>query len=485
MDEIKRLEREIRDLQAQLRQQNAEADRARRDLIAENKRRLEACQADMQRAIREHDNAAKAQYERLLRDYQASLNADVQKELARVNDDYARLLKDTKRKETLLQQKSRELEQAVEELRQHAAQRDEGSSRDARTCLENATAAFRAVDVKPHEKFMPHRLQIFSGSLDEGRQLFHAGLYEAAAAVAISAKSGMERLGYAIDDKAEEWERQFTLFTLRLDYLHEKLRQELTDWAAFAGLPPGERGQERVRRIIEINFWSEGVLARVMQTEKKYRRIVNEYQQSGRDGYLRRPESPSADELKQFTEDLETADRQLSEISGLYKQRYTAACQRADWGEDIIDFLTEEINLTWREELTGFRPASAETLASKTFTDYAESRFHTPDLTQDVRGWLRLVFENAAGDRIYLYIVPMEANETVTNRIILHIDYTGAEDAAYTRDIYAHVCQAIGLTDEGDGTVNYAPDVNALKGSSNRIYRETGSDLEKAKRFRH
>ena len=66
MDELKRLEREVNDLQNQLRRQNEQAERARQNMINENRRNLENYQAEMQRAIREHDAAAQAEYERLL-----------------------------------------------------------------------------------------------------------------------------------------------------------------------------------------------------------------------------------------------------------------------------------------------------------------------------------------------------------------------------------------------------------------------------------
>ena len=52
----------------------------------------------------------------------------------------------------------------------------------------------------------------------------------------------------------------------------------------------------------------------------------------------------------------------------------------------------------------------------------------------------------------------------------------------YSRDIYQHICEAIQLTDESDGIVNYAADVNELKVSENKVYSETGKDLERMKR---
>jgi hypothetical protein len=38
------------------------------------------------------------------------------------------------------------------------------------------------------------------------------------------------------------------------------------------------------------------------------------------------------------------------------------------------------------------------------------------------------------------------------------------------------------MPDGGDGTVNYASDVNELKVSENKVYSETGKDLERMKK---
>ena len=117
MDEIRRLEQEINALQAQLRQQNSEAARARQRLIEDNRRNLESYQADMRRAIRDHDSDTQAEYDRLLRQYQSSINSDLQIELAKMDADYNRLLNDVKRNEALLLQKNQELEQAIAAIR--------------------------------------------------------------------------------------------------------------------------------------------------------------------------------------------------------------------------------------------------------------------------------------------------------------------------------------------------------------------------------
>lgn len=482
MDEIRRLEQEINALQAQLRQQNADATRARQRLIDENRRNLESYQADMRRAISDHDSDTQAEYERLLRQYQNSINSDVQIELAKMDADYNRLLNDVKQNEALLLQKNQELEQAIAAIRNDVSRRNEGSSQEAKAYLQNAASVFHAVEGKPHEKFMPKRLQIFFNAIKDGQQLFKAGLFEAATAVAISAKSGLERLGYSIDDKVEEWDKQFDLFSLKLNYLQTKIQQELSDWENFTGNQSNGDTEKRTRNLIEINYWSRGEFAKIVQTAKKYHRILSAFSRAGKDAYLKQADSPSIDDLKKYIEDIEKTDKQLSEQSSLYKGRYAASCERAEWGEEIIDFLTTEINLEWIEALTGYKDAASEILVSKDFLDYIKSQYGDLSITEDMREWLKIVFGNSSENQIYVYILPLEAHGNVINRIILHIDYGGPEQEMYSRDICQHICEAIQLPDESESVVNYAADINELKVSENKVYSETGKDLERMKR---
>ena len=55
MDEIKRLERQIRELQEELQKQNFQAARMRQELADENLRKLQAYQAEMQTNLDRHD----------------------------------------------------------------------------------------------------------------------------------------------------------------------------------------------------------------------------------------------------------------------------------------------------------------------------------------------------------------------------------------------------------------------------------------------
>lgn len=482
MNQVQRLENEINQLQQQLRRQNEQAENERRKIVEQNRQALEYYQADMQRAVREHDTKTQKEYERLLSEYQRKLDGNVQSELSGMSADYQRLLQDVKRNEAELERKNQELQQAIQAIRNDVSRRNEGSSQEARQYLLNATGVFRTVEVKPHEKFTPKRLRIFYNAIKDGQELYKAGLYEAATAVAISAKSGLERLSYTIDDKMVEWDRQYELFIMKLNYLSAKVQQELSEWEEYIQESSKNDSKKRKEHLVEINYWTRGEFADLVKAMNRYRAIAKSISETGKEEYLKKEDSANTDDLKEYIKEIGKLDEQLSVMSQLYKLRYSASCERADWGEAIIDFLTEEINLDWKEEMTGYRKASAEVLKSKDFVEYIKSRFNDESVTEDTREWLKLVFENASGNQIYIYLLPVEAKQNVENRIIIHIDYGGAEQELYSRDIYQHVCEAINYSDESGGIVNYAADLEQLKLSTNKAYSDTAKDLEQMRK---
>lgn len=480
MDELKRLEREVRDLQSQLRRQNEQAERARQRMMDENRRNLERYQSEMQRAIKEHDAKAQAEYERLLREYQYSISEEASRKLSEIDGEYNRLMKEVRRSEEALARKNQELEKAVQMLRDDLNNREKGSISQAQEYMQTAVDEYREIEAKPHEKFMPKRLEIFYQSIRDGQQLFKAGLFEASTAVSISARSGLERLGFQIDDKASEWDRQFDLLVIKMNYLRQRLNQELEDWRKFIG-QPDDTLSSRKSRLIEINYWSRGEYAEVVKAFDRIDGVISDVRKTGKEDYLKKTDGATTDDLRNYIQETDSLNERLTAFSGVYKERYAASCQRADWGERIIDFLTDEINLNWIAELSGFREADRESASSKEFTDFIQVQFGDPAIREDNREWLRLVFDNASGSTVYIYILPIESKQKVSNRVILHIDYGGAEQPQYSRDIYYHICEAIGIGEEAGETVSYTPDVNELKASANRVYKETAADLEKTK----
>ena len=79
--------------------------------------------------------------------------------------------------------------------------------------------------------------------------------------------------------------------------------------------------------------------------------------------------------------------------------------------------------------------------------------------------------------KIFIYIVPYEKDTHVENRLVVYVDYAETINEDYSRQIYNHICESIGLEDDDD-IVNFATDVDQLKTNMNATLRATGKSIE-------
>lgn len=478
--QVAQLQNQINSLQNQLKNQKNQMESMRRSMAEENRRKLQELRNEIAR------NGANEQqrneYKRLLNEYQRSMNEDVQNRFMSMNADYQRLAAETARTEQELKGRNQQLEQLINELRTSTQKKEEGSMDEARSSIAEAITKFREIQLKPHEMFTPNRLQIYYNSIKDGQELYKSGLYEAATAVGISAKTGLERLGFIIDDKETEWERYYELFLSELELVSYKLKNEVLKWKKL--IDPQFDGKklekdEQIARLVEINFWSGGQYGDVFSEIKKFVKINKYIESKGKEKYLKENNSVmSTDDLKNNTEKINKLDEKLDFESQFYKNSYLASCERFKWGEMLIEFLERDINLTFHDEQSNYCIADNEKLNEQNFRNYVLQQFGSSDITQDVRERLELTFENSGGTYIYIYIVPIVKGETVKNHIILYIDYDGAVQEDYTRDIYNHISECLGLEDP-ESTMNYVNDISQLQTSNNKAIRETAGTLVK------
>ena len=77
--------------------------------------------------------------------------------------------------------------------------------------------------------------------------------------------------------------------------------------------------------------------------------------------------------------------------------------------------------------------------------------------------------------KIFIYIAPYVNNLHVENRIIVYIDYMGAENRQYSKQIYSHICECIRIEDEE--IINFATELEQLTMSMNSTVREAGTSI--------
>ena len=129
------------------------------------------------------------------------------------------------------------------------------------------------------------------------------------------------------------------------------------------------------------------------------------------------------------------------------------------------------------EDIGGFRPVEEDKMEKIDYKQYMEMQYGPGYDLVDTRDWLELIFENSMGTRILLYIVPYEKNTSVENRFILYIDYVGAEDLDYARQIFSHIVEALELKD-AEEIVSFTNNVSDLTLNPNMELRATGRLIE-------
>jgi hypothetical protein len=482
MDEIRRLENQIKQLQKELEKQNKEAAKMRQRLSDENLRKLKEYEREMRSNLDQHDRDVQMEYERLLNEYQRSVNAEIQEQQLAMDVEYQKLLASTQAKEREWIEKSQQLESIITELKKNTQEKEQISAQESDKYMLEAGMAYKEVEKKPHEKFFPKRIKPFHTAICEARTLAKSGLNEAAIAIYISTRSGLNRLGFDVDEQYGEWIRQYTIFKNKVGLLHMQTSDEVALWINMTSdksikveeISEDEKNEAR----IQINYWSSGEYGIICKRLAEFAKEIAEVERTSSTEYLKEEESYDIEMLKKAISELDEMLEKYKDLSTLYKERYNASCERADWGELIIDFFEGEINLVWIEDETHFKEADADVLVAKDYEQYMNLVYGLEYDKVDSREWLELVFQNAQDTVIYIYIVPYEKTTHVENRVVLYIDYSGAVNDDYSKTIYAHIMESIHL-EEDNGVINFATDVNELKTNMNATLRETGQSISK------
>lgn len=485
MDDIRSLENQIRKLQQDLDSQNREMNRMRQQSADETRRKIDEYDQQMRMELKRHDKASQKEYEKLLKEYQNNLNSDVQDSQLQMNSEYRKLKSSVSDKEREWQEKNRQLDGMVSELKKSTAQKEDVGDKEIQKYIEEVNQARIEVEKKPHEKFFPRRINSFRTAITDASEMSKMGLREAAIAIFISARSGLNRLGFDVDEKYAEWTRQYEILKSKLELMDMKLADECSEWQKHALEVDKEydtmSDAEKAQAVISITYWSSGEYSTAVSRVAELKAAVSEISNLGPMEYLKREDSMDIDALKAINAELDDMSEKWEQTAAVYKERYNAACERADWGENIIDFLEGEINLSWNEAESHFKYADAATADNEQYQAYMGMQYGDTYEKEDTRQWLELVFTNSMDTVVFVYIVPYEKGTKVENRIVLYIDYNGAENEEYSRHIYQHICESINLETD-DGTINFTTDVAQLRTNVNNTLRETGQSIEKKMR---
>jgi hypothetical protein len=450
-------------------------DRMRRELEQEQRRKLTAGRDELKRDLTRRDRVIRQQYDALLREYQNNVREDVARAKLEMDVKYRDLAAVVQRAEREWKERADSLAEEARQYRADVVSRERLSNQESAKSIEEAAEVYSRVDATPHRFFFPNRISAFFEALKDAVDLRKMGLHEAAAAISLSTRSGLERFGYDVRDKHDEWVRCFSRLKARVGSLHLRLEAELAEWTWRVVCAKNTPPDEKHRRVTEIDYWSKGVYLEARRGVDELGRIIARVMKAGAAEYLKDVSALGADELKQCAERADAIGGALDKLGELYKTRYDCSCQRMRWGETIIDFLEKEIDFLWLPSESGWREADGDT--AETFRTYMSLTYPDGDALQDTREWLGLAFENMAGSKIFVYIVPEERAWEVRNKLLVYVDHVG-NDPQFAREIYGHVLESLNLTEE-DGSAALVFEASQMTMNPNPSCRSAGLSLEK------
>jgi hypothetical protein len=85
---------------------------------------------------------------------------------------------------------------------------------------------------------------------------------------------------------------------------------------------------------------------------------------------------------------------------------------------------------------------------------------------------------NATGDKVLIYIVSLEkpGEAEMSSRVLIHIEFNGAENELFSREIYEYVLASLSLRHE-DGLVTLFGCLEGLVNNPDRLLKRVGDSM--------
>ena len=433
-------------------------------------------------AIDARDSVLVRQYEARLSELERKAFDELHEFKFREDMEYRKLERTLKEAEGDWEKKSEELEKLIDDLKRKTTEEGRVASKEALDLIRETEQVFFEVDKKPHEFFLPDRLSIFGSAISDAKNLHGVGMNEAAAAVSISAQSGIKKIDFEVEDLRGEWEQAFNALKGIVRDLSEQIGKEIEEWAEYVGMASGgDLNEDEKRRLtVEINYWSKGEFGELSEAVCGYASRISSAEEMGIGDYLK----SDADRwiLPELLADIVRAGEincATSRARAMYRERYEASCLRSEWANAIIDYSTEEKNFVLIEDGAGYKHATEEVLKTECFAEYVFQTYGAKGSEEDSREWVEFSLENDEGTRVFVYIVPHEDDENlaITNSVLLYINHAGAADERFSCAVRDNILEALGAQNENIEVV-LVDDLTAIIYDAEGLFFEAAKKLE-------
>lgn len=419
MSEIDRLSREVKSLNAQMQDLKKQMDARCQTMQADMRSQMQEYEKKLRQKAEAQSEQMKKQYERELAALRRSFDIQLSKEEKKMTDQYLSLADELEKTRESVLRREEELEQMVKTWTDSHEKKEKQMEQQARMYLGEMEEAMKQVEEKPYETFFPGKMKVYGGTFKNAWNLMKNGLAQAAAAVAVSVRSALERFSIDIDSSQKAWETEFEEVCAYCDQLRGDLTAWEQSWTEQEGGLSSEEGSFRAEA--DLNYWTKGwyLPVKVWLTERLDRN--QEIRKLGIMEYLKQENAVTMDGLREEGKLLRQYLELLPQYRRIYADTYENAREREEWADKISRYLVQEKSYFHDEGEDRIQQADSFLLRQEYFQLYNQRILEDEENTDDYQGWYMMEFHNDNHIRLEVCILPVASAGGLKNVVQFHI----------------------------------------------------------------
>lgn len=419
MSEIDRLNREVKKLNGQIRNLQGQLNTQYQSMQTDMRRQMQEYEKKSMQKMQAQSQKLKSQYDGELAAMRQKMEWKLSQEEKAMSDKYLALTQELEKTKEEAAKRQEELKGLIQEYSDRQEEKDQKVREQADSYMQEMQEAMNLLEQQPYETFYPGKMNTYKGSFHNVWNLMKNGLFQAAAAVAVSVRGALERFSLDVDFSRKMWEREFEEVCRYCDRLGNFFQDWEEAWIAQEGAQSSKAEVHCAQA--DLNYWTSGWYLFVKEWMENNRERNLQIQKTGTENYLKTADPVSIEQLQEESAKLQQYLAECPPRQRMYEDIYRNAVERMEWSEAIADFMVEEKCFAYDSEEDEMRQADSCLLQKEYFREYNTWILEEKENTDDYQGWYMMQFHGENRLDVEIGIMPMQTERGWTNIIQFHV----------------------------------------------------------------
>lgn len=207
---------------------------------------------------------------------------------------------------------------------------------------EQISNGMKELEQKPHEFFFPGEMELIKSRSPQIQNAAKCELYQAAAAMLLSAETEIQLLRIRTEKAFQEWMEMFTDYKRMLERLSEHLN-------LYSRVPLETPSGSFYLAKEELDFWSKGYYSQLLKTVFEMQQTVEQMENENLELYLKTKDAHKGYEFRKALRNLDELERSVSAVmDGIGSERFYSDERYV--AAKKVKFLMEEQGYTCLQE---------------------------------------------------------------------------------------------------------------------------------------